>query len=390
MYKTGSIFFLTVFGILFFPAGIYAQTEQSFVKPPEVIVLPEKKEVHAPKNRKFTGIPSLAVTGGGTMWAVWYSGTTPGEDGNNYVVVSKSSDGGDNWKEVLIVDPDGSGPVRAFDPEIWVDPGGRLWVFWSQAVGHDGTVAGVWAMTTKDGDKKIQKWSKPRRLTDGIMMCKPTVLSDGIWLLPASTWRLTDNSARVVVSTDRGQTWQVRGAANVPEKDRAFDEHMIVERKDGSLWMLIRTGYGIGESTSGDKGKTWNPVVPSNIMHPSARFFIRRLKSGNLLLVKHGPVDMKTGRSHLMAFISADDGRTWSHGLLLDQREGVSYPDGQQTGDGIIHIIYDYNRTTDQNIFIVGFTENDVLSDDHDKKMVQVQQQRKTVSKGRGIISKRE
>ena len=31
---------------------------------------------------------------------------------------------------------------------------------------------------------------------------------------------------------------------------RQFDEHMFVERKDGSLWLLVRTNYGIGESIS--------------------------------------------------------------------------------------------------------------------------------------------
>ncbi len=381
MDKTGSFFFLTAFGILFFPAGIYAQTEQSFLKPPEVILLPEKGGAHAAENRKFTGIPSLAVTGGGTMWAVWYAGPAPSEDENNYVVVSKSTDGGDHWKEVMVIDPDGPGPVRAFDPETWVDPGGRLWIFWSQAIGHDGTVAGVWSMTTTNPDGTSPEWSEPRRLTDGIMMCKPAVLSDGTWILPASTWRLTDNSARAVVSTDRGQTWRVRGAANVAEKDRAFDEHMIVERKDGSLWMLIRTKYGIGESVSEDRGQSWSPVTPANIKHPSARFFIRRLKSGHLLLVKHGPVEVRTGRAFLMAFISTDDGNTWSRGLLLDQRKGVSYPDGQQTEDGIIHIIYDYNRTTDQTIFTISFTESDILAGNYDEKMVEVQERRRTVSK---------
>ena len=38
-------------------------------------------------------------------------------------------------------------------------------------------------------------------------------------------------------------------------------------------------------------------------------------------------------RRHLTAFISTDDGRTWGGGLMLDERRGVSYPDGQQTAD---------------------------------------------------------
>ncbi|NLN31091.1 MAG: exo-alpha-sialidase, partial [Bacteroidales bacterium] len=159
------------------------------------------------------------------------------------------------------------------------------------------------------------------------------------------------------------------------------DEHMIVEKKNGSLWMLVRTRYGIGESISNDWGNSWTPLIPSRIQHPPARFFITRLNSGNLLLVKHGPVDMKTGRSHLMAFISEDDGFSWSGGLLIDERSGVSYPDGQQTADGKIWITYDYSRTKDQNILMTTFTEDDILSGSS-RKILEVFQSRRTISRG--------
>ncbi len=317
---------------------------------------------HALTSRKFQGIPSLAISPKGRLWATWYAGKTPNEDQNNYVVVANSGDGGRTWTESLIIDPDAEGPVRAFDPELWMDPEGRLWSFWAQTIGHDGTIAGVWAKTNDDPDKGDSNWSQPRRITDGIMMCKPTVLSSGEWMLPASTWRSTDNSARVMVSTDKGQTFSLRGACNVPREVRNYDEHMIVERKDKSLWMLVRTSYGIGESISKDRGETWSALVPSPIQHPSARFFIRRLRSGNLLLVKHGPISKKSGRSHLTACLSEDDGHTWSNGLLLDERSGVSYPDGQQRQDGTIHIIYDYSRTGAREILMATFTEDDVVA----------------------------
>ena len=134
--------------------------------------------------------------------------------------------------------------------------------------------------------------------------------------------------------------------------------------------MLVRTRYGIGESVSTDGGQNWSPLIPSKIEHPSARFFIRRLKSGNLLLVKHGPIDLRTDRSQLMAFISKDDGHSWSKGLLLDERSGVSYPDGQQVEDGTIYIIYDYNRKADQHILMASFREDDVISGKPDSASV--------------------
>jgi predicted neuraminidase len=304
----------------------------------------------------------LAISPERRLWATWYAGKTPKEDANNYVVVAMSDDNGKSWNESRYVDPDGEGPVRAFDPQIWIDPKGRLWSFWAQAIGHDATVGGVWAMVCENPDAADPRWSKPERLTDGVMMGKPLVLSTGEWVLPASTWRKTDRSARMVVSRNGGKSWRVRGACHIPKEVRNFDEHMIIERKDGSLWMLVRTTYGIGESISEDHGATWSPLEPSEIAHPAARFFIRRLDSGNLLLVKHGPMEERTGRSHLTAYLSEDDGESWRGGLLLDERNGVSYPDGQQDRDGRIYIIYDYSRTGAMAILMANFLEDDILS----------------------------
>jgi hypothetical protein len=353
--------------------------EQPFLAAPHSIAPPDAE--HAVTNRAFQGIPSMAVAPGGRLWADWYAGITPGEDHNNYVVVSTSGDKGTTWKEVLIIDPDAGGPVRAFDPELWMAPNGRLFVFWAQTVAHDGTTAGVWCVTTSEPAAECPTWSTPRRLTDGVMMCKPLVLSTGEWVLPVSTWAATDHSARMVVSTNQGETWTVRGGCNVPRNVRSFDEHMFIERRDGSLWLLVRTKYGIGESVSIDGGKTWPELKPSSISHTESRFFIRRLNSGSLLLVKHSPRDKSAERSHLTAFISTDDGRTWGGGLLLDERRGVSYPDGQQAADGLIRIIYDFSRVGSRHILMAAFREEDAAAG---KPVTDAVRLRQLVSAGSG------
>jgi hypothetical protein len=352
--------------LLAMPAPAAAQG-QPFLAPPAHIGAPLAQ--HATTNRAFQGIPSLAVARDGRLWATWYAGVTPNEDRNNYVVVSTSGDGGSTWREVLVIDPDAGGPVRAFDPELWLAPDGRLFVFWAQGVGDTDEArvsaalkGGVWCVTTDTPDLAQPRWSAPRRLTDGVMMCKPLALSTGEWVLPASTWRLDEHSARMVVSTDRGATWLLRGACHVPAADRGHDEHMFVERRDGSLWLLARTRYGIGESVSTDRGRTWPELKPSAIPHPTARFFVSRLRSGNLLLVKHGSMETRGPRSHLTAYVSRDDGRTWSGGLLLDERVGVSYPDGQQAADGVIRIAYDFSRVGARHILFTSFREEDVAA----------------------------
>jgi len=336
------------------------QQDVSFLDPPQVITV-FKGSQYKPDSRRFQGIPSLARSEKGRLWAVWYASASGGEDQNNYVVAATSNDDGQTWIDpVLVIDPDVEGPVRAFDPQIWLDPSGRLCLFWAQAIGHDGTIAGVWLVTAENADNPKTRWSEPRRLTDGVMMGKPTVLSCSWWLLPVSTWRKTDRSARTVISTDRGKTWSVRGGCQIPPQMRAFDEHMFVERQDGSLWMLARSNTGfLLESFSQDRGKTWPVATRSRIRHPSARFFIRRLASSRLLLVKHHNTE---GRKRLTARLSDDDGATWSDGLVLDERSTVSYPDGVQADDGRIFIIYDRNRSKDRQILMAVFTEQDVAA----------------------------
>ena len=341
------------------------------LQPAPVIIDPGP--AYAPATRPFQGIPGIERAPGGRLWATWYGGG-PDEGPDNYVMLSTSKDGGASWSPVrLVIDP--PGPIRAFDPCLWQDPTGRLWLFWAQAhTWWDGR-AGVWAITTTDPDAEDPHWSAPRRLCDGIMMNKPTTLSTGEWVLPSAVWkvattRVTDEAARqdpgedtgtnLVVSTDQGKTWTRRGQAQVP--DRTFDESMVVERKDRSLWLLVRTKYGIGESLSTDRGRSWSPGQPSAIPHLNSRFFIRRLKSGRLLLVRHDPPAGSTKRSHLKAYLSEDDGKSWSGGLLLDERVGVSYPDGTQDPDGTLHLIYDFDRKGARQILTTTLTEADILA----------------------------
>jgi hypothetical protein len=174
------------------------------------------------------------------------------------------------------------------------------------------------------------------------------------------------------VSRDRGATLTRIGTVKIP--DPQFDEHMLVERKDASVWLLARNQLGIAESTSRDGGATWTDARAATIPHVASRFFIRRLRSGTLLLVKHNPQldtqwlqQKKTAnplqqRSHLTAYLSNDDGKTWRGGLLLDERSGVSYPDGDEAEDGRIFLIYDYSRKGDKEILLAVFTEAEVLA----------------------------
>lgn len=193
-------------------------------------------------------------------------------------------------------------------------------------------------------------------------MNKPTLLSTGEWILPVThasepvrNWFAGPKQMQGVgISTDPGKTWKLHGALKAPEWAL---ENMITELRDGRLWMLIRTRGGfLWESYSTDRGRTWSDGAAMTIANPGSRFFIRRLASGNLLLVNHHKT---TWRSNLTARLSSDEGKTWNEGLLLDER-GVSHPDGAEGEDGLIWITYDRGRTNEGLILMARFREEDV------------------------------
>lgn len=380
---------LSAGGFLMFAGPLRAASDDPAITPARVFV--PRSEADLPAPRDFQGIPGVAVTPGGTLWAVWYGGGR-GEGPWNYAMLARSADGGETWSNIAAVIDHPHEKIRTYDPVVWTAPDGALWVFYAQAYSWWDGRAGVWAITCADPDAETPQWSTPRRLADGIMMNKPTVLKDGRWLLPVAMWSHVPRKAedkkgaahravpeeflfwdpaksgtKVVESRDGGKTFAEIASIRTP--DVRFDEHMFVERKDGSLWLLIRGKQGILESASTDGGKTWSEPRPASIPHIHTRFFIRRLVSGALLLVRHqtpeekGQVtDDKTRkeRSHLTAWVSDDDGKTWQGALLIDERKEISYPDGDQLKDGTLVLAYDFSRGEHRQILLARFTEEDV------------------------------
>ncbi|MGI6495358.1 MAG: sialidase family protein [Kiritimatiellia bacterium] len=349
------------------------------VPPPAVRPFPPDA-AHAPGTRRFGGIPSIAVSPeNGRLWATWYAGPTAGEDSNNYCVLATSADDGASWTEALVADPDGEGPYRAFDPEVWVAPDGRLRWTWTErlvplAARCSNAYAGSAAESGEDrlmmmeldaedppaGDAAA-RLPFPRLVARGVQMCKPIVGSDGRWLLPVARWQDAP-SACVVASADGGASFDFMGGATLPKERRLFDEHNLVELRDGRLRAYIRTRTGpdaIWQSESDDGGRTWSAPRPCAFAHTSSRVFVRRLASGRLLLVKNGPLDSDAGRTDLTAYFSDDDGATWDGGFVLAPGP-CSYPDGDQAPDGTLYIVWDNDRTGAQEIHFARFTEEGI------------------------------
>jgi hypothetical protein len=318
--------------------------------------------------RTWQGIPGLERTAKGRVFASWFTGGKHEPQPENTVVLSQSDDGGKTFSAPQAMGLPLDDGTRCYDPCLWIDPRGRLWYLFNRSV-KDTSHHGVYARICEDPDAKTPAWGAEFRVgfdsPFSFRMNKATVLSTGEWVLPVvhateplKGWAGFDPKQvfGAAISRDEGKTWNLYGAVKT---EKAGLENMIVERKDGRLWMLIRTEKVLWESHSSDKGRTWTEGKPTKIATPHSRFFIRRLASGHLLLVNHHKF---SGRSHLTAQLSTDEGETWSDGLLLDERHGVSYPDGVQDKDGLIWITYDRDRGGAGEILLAKFKEADVVA----------------------------
>jgi len=322
-----------------------------------------------PERNNFVMSSGVARTPGGRLWLAWFGG----EDGPKaYLLMASSDDDGRSWSEPRYIIKEPLSP-HGFDRSVlggnlWTAPDGKLWCFFSYSLGAFDGRGGVWCGVCGNPDAETLEWSTPRRLWHGFVLNKPVILGDGEWLLPTSLWGHwyppglypeldAFRMANFLVSSDQGATWERRGGALAEQRE--FDEPVFIERADGSLRCLLRTHYGLAETFSADHARSWTTPVPSELKHCSARIFTARLSSGAVLLVKHGPLHEATGRCLLTAYVSDDDGATWTGGLVLDERDGVSYPDGFQAPDGRVHIAYDRKRI-DGEILLAVFTEADV------------------------------
>lgn len=248
----------------------------------------------------------------------------------------RSTDGGETWKF--------AGPVYDGTPDritsnasrLTVLPDGGLVLF---MVRHDRTEHMGEGLTNPENTgfaptemllfrskDRGHKWSQPSVIEPPLEgpafeLCSPiTVLRDGRWILPTSTWHGWDgycpNGIRMValVSHDQGRTWpEYWNVMREPEGRTHFWESKIVELLDGRL-LAVAWAYDadIGQdkpnqfSISGDGGQTWSRPRSTGLVGQTLTPFV--LPGGQVLSVYR-----RMDTPGLWANISRVEGNDWSN-----------------------------------------------------------------------------
>lgn len=150
-------------------------------------------------------------------------------------------------------------------------------------------------------------------------------------------------------TSDLGKTWQRTEPIN-DGKEFGVIQPTVFFHKDGKLQALFRSRQGkIVEAWSDDQGRTWGKLNATILPNPNSGIDGLTLKDGRHLLV-YNHVIVRPGqwgnRAPLNVSIS-EDGKTWKAAEVLEPGPAASeysYPAVIQTGDGLVHITYTWNR----------------------------------------------
>lgn len=284
--------------------------------------------------------------------AAWFGGKQERDPGVG-IWLSRQRSG--RWTHPIEVangrSPDGS-QLPTWNPVLFRPSTGRLMLFYK--VGPDPQHWwGMWMRSDDDG----ATWSTPRQLPHGILgpsKNKPIELANGDLLSPSST-ELGDWRIHIERSTDHGETWLA--GSDVPSGGVEAIQPSLLRKPDGTIEAMGRTRQGrLFWSQSDDGGRLWSPLKLLDVDNPNAGIDAVLLADGRYLLVYNptlpGP-HWWDGRGTLAVALSTD-GYQWERVLTLEDKPGqeYSYPAVIQTADGLVHVLYTWQRTRMRHVVI--------------------------------------
>ena len=295
-------------------------------------------------NTRNSEAAAVEVKGGRILlaWSDFYGGPTDYSAGKVSGVIS--SDGGRTWGEKFTM-LENTAVINTMMPSLLRLQSGELALFYLKM--ED---LGDSRMFVRKSYDEGESWGDEVCVTSDVAYHAPAndrviQLSSGRILLPESVGKTSfpDGGGSQLMSyysDDNGDSWhRASGNAEVPNGGA---EPSAVERKDGSLLMVIRTPLAhLYRCESFDGGDTWSVPVPMALVSATSPPNVKRIPSTeDLLLVWNH--SLTGARNPLTATISKDDGETWGNvrDLEDDPQHSFAYPSITFVGDEVLLTYY--------------------------------------------------
>ena len=314
-------------------------------------------------------IPGIVLSKKNTLIAVVDSRKTSESDvgfsgsKNIDIVLRRSTDGGANWGEVITVPPKATSQLDAHgDPLIFSCQNGDLVLLcaaggaWNQGVGGDSKV--MMSKSTDDGLswtqwKEVQgpifgdnKLSSKGYNKGFAASGRGLTLKDGTLMgaMLVGDKANSKKAAAVIVSSDNGQTWSVKGLAErqAPNANQQDEPKVVAELDDGTILMSVRPNSAGARVwfTSSDKGGTWTEKTISPALQDGRAnaegIRYTSTKSGHkksrLLHINCN----SSGRNTLTVVMSDNEGTSWEAAKKIIQPGNACYPSIEVLPDGTI------------------------------------------------------
>jgi len=304
---------------------------------------------------------TIAETKSG-LYAAWFGGTHE-KHKDVEIWISKKED--NTWSTPISIANGIVGDKRypCWNPVLYCSPDNRLYLFYKV-----GPSPSEWWGMLKYSDNDGNTWSEEIRLPEGILgpiKNKPVFIGGNLLLCPSSTehdgWKVqmemydpAENSWEDPVYVDHSSKFNVI-------------QPTILQTSDGRIMILCRSKEGyIISSSSKDNGNTWSSLEATKLPNPNSGIDAVTIKNGKQILVYNHtgtPKGKWGGKRYPLNVAVSEDGKKWHAGLVLEDTKGeYSYPAVIQSSDGLIHILYTWDRLKIKHVVIDPelMTESDI------------------------------
>ena len=293
---------------------------------------------------------TIAETKSG-IFAAWFGGT---HEKHVDVEIWASRKYGKDWTDPISIAKgiyDGN-RYPCWNPVLYYSEANRLYLFYK--VGPSPT---EWWGMLKYSDDDGHTWSQESRLPDGIIgpvKNKPVPLGNNTLLCPSSTehdgWKV-----QMEVYDLKEDSWAMPMFVHHNSSYNVIQPTIFITDNGFKILCRSKEGYIIS-SESNDRGNSWGNFKSTALPNPNSGLDGVTMNNGKHIIVyNHSgtPEGEWGGKRYPLNIAVSANAEIWKAGIVLERNEGeYSYPAVIQSADGLLHILYTWNRLKIKHVVV--------------------------------------